>query len=121
MSKIKHFDSHSVTFEFLNHRTKKYNKTTITIEEFFDRFIQHIPEKFFKMTRYYGLFATAVRGKTLPKLFKIFNQKPALTHDSGRACNIRCKIFSIPANLAQNRPRTVIFTLIYFDKLRNKY
>ena len=27
------------------------------------------------MTRYYGLFATAVRGKTLPKLFKIFNQK----------------------------------------------
>ena len=75
MSKIKHFDSHSVTFEFLNHRTKKYNKTTITIEDFFDRFIQHIPEKFFKMTRYYGLFATAVRGKTLPKLFKIFNQK----------------------------------------------
>jgi hypothetical protein len=44
----------------------------------------------------------------------------ALTHDSGRACNIRCKIFSIPANLAQNRPRTVIFTLIYFDKLRNQ-
>ena len=52
-----------------------HNRTTISIEEFFSRFIQHIPEKFFKMTRYYGLFATAVRGKTLPKLFKIFNQK----------------------------------------------
>ncbi|AXA34663.1 transposase [Francisella adeliensis] len=75
MSKIKYFDSKKVTFEFLNHRTKKYNKTTITIDEFFDRFIQHIPEKFFRMTRYYGLFANAVRGKTLPKLFKIFNQQ----------------------------------------------
>jgi hypothetical protein len=74
MSKIKHFDSESVTFDFLNHRTKKFNTTTISMEEFLDRFLQHIPEKFFKMTRYYGLFATAVRGKYLPKLFKIFNQ-----------------------------------------------
>jgi hypothetical protein len=45
------------------------------INEFFERFIQHIPDKYFKMTRYYGLFANAVRGKTLPKVYKLLDQK----------------------------------------------
>lgn len=75
MSKIKRFDGKTVTFKFLNHRTKKYKTTTVTMEEFFEKFLQHIPEKHFRMTRYYGLFATAVRGKLLPIVYKIFNQK----------------------------------------------
>ena len=75
MSKILDFTGTHVTYKYLNHRTKKYNQLTITANEFFEKFIQHIPEKGFRMTRYYGLLANAVRGKLLPRVYEIFNQK----------------------------------------------
>ena len=45
------------------------------MDEFIERFIQHIPEKGFRMIRYYGFLSNAVRGKLLPKIYKILGQK----------------------------------------------
>lgn len=53
--RIEHYDSRQVTFW---HETEKNNRrhVTLTVEEFLNRLIQHIPPKSFKMVRYYGLY-----------------------------------------------------------------
>ncbi len=41
---------------------------TLSVEEFMGRMIRHIPEKNFRLIRYYGLYANAVKNKLLPIL-----------------------------------------------------
>ena len=37
---------------------------------------QHIPPKGFKLIRYFRFLSNCIRGKLLPKIYKIFNQEP---------------------------------------------
>ena len=46
------------------------------MDEFLDKFTQHIPPKGFKLIRYFGFLANCIRGKLLPKIYKIFDQEP---------------------------------------------
>lgn len=75
MSRLLHYDGNVVIFEFLNHRTKKKEEVECSAHEFIERFIQHIPEKHFKLIRYYGVLANRVKGKLLPKVYELLNQK----------------------------------------------
>lgn len=43
-------------------------------EEFIDRFVQHIPDKHFRMINFYGFLANRVRGQWLPKIYVLLNQ-----------------------------------------------
>jgi len=74
-SKLKHYDGHSVTVSYLNHKTKKYERYRISVEEFIKKFIQHIPDIGFRMIRYYGFLAHRVRGKLLPEVYKLLKQE----------------------------------------------
>lgn len=65
-SKLRHYDGNSVTFRYLDHHTKTYQNFTATAEEFIARLIQHIPDKNFRLIRYYGFLAHRVRSKLLP-------------------------------------------------------
>ena len=56
-SRLKHYDGKEVVFNFLNHRTKKHKDFHCSADEFIRRFIQHIPEKNFRLIRYYGFLA----------------------------------------------------------------
>ena len=56
MSKIKEYDGNTIKFRFLNHRNNKHQDLKLTIDEFIERFIQHIPEKGFRMIRYMDFF-----------------------------------------------------------------
>jgi hypothetical protein len=47
----------TVTFHYNRHEDDVYVEETIPTMEFIKRLIQHIPEKNFKMIRYYGLYA----------------------------------------------------------------
>lgn len=74
-SRLAHYDGKTVSFDYLNHRNQKYQKATYDTHEFIRRFIQHIPDKGFRMIRYYGFLANRVRGKLLPIIYKLLNQK----------------------------------------------
>ncbi|QIX57455.1 transposase [Piscirickettsia salmonis] len=45
-----------------------------SIDDFIDRLTQHIPDKFFKMIRYYGFLSYRTRTIILPK-FMIWSDK----------------------------------------------
>ncbi|HDY8011895.1 TPA: transposase, partial [Vibrio vulnificus] len=42
---------------------------TLTAEELICRLIEHIPDKHFKMVRYYGFLSNRRRGEMLPKVY----------------------------------------------------
>ena len=56
-SRIDKYDGEMVTFHYNRHEDDKYVEETIPALEFIERLIRHIPEKHFKMIRYYGIYA----------------------------------------------------------------
>ncbi len=47
----------TVTFHYNRHEDNKYIEKTVPVLEFISLLMQHIPEKHFKMIRYYGVYA----------------------------------------------------------------
>ena len=74
MTRLKHYDGKMVTFEYLNHRTKQRDRFVCEEEEFLMRLLQHVPDKGFRMIRYYGFLANRVRSKWLPKVYDLLDQ-----------------------------------------------
>lgn len=56
-SRIDSYDGDFVTFHYNRHDDNKLITETIPVLEFISRLTQHIPEKQFKMIRYYGIYA----------------------------------------------------------------
>lgn len=56
-SRIDAYDGESVTFHYTRHEDNKLVSECIHALDFIKRLIVHIPEKHFKMLRYYGLYA----------------------------------------------------------------
>lgn len=57
LSRIDSYDGDSVTFHYNRHEDNAYIQKKLPAIDFIKLLIQHIPEKHFKMTRYYGLYA----------------------------------------------------------------
>lgn len=72
-SRIDSYDGDLVTFHYNKHEDNSYVEKTIPFLDFIKLLIQHIPEKHFKMTRYYGLYA---RHREIDKsLFKTISKE----------------------------------------------
>ena len=56
-SRIDHYDDDFVTFHYTRHEDNKTITERIPALDFIKRLIIHIPEKHFKMLRYYGIYA----------------------------------------------------------------
>jgi len=56
-SLIDSYDGDHVTFHYNKHEDNSYVEKTIPVLDFIKLLIQHIPEKHYKMTRYYGLYS----------------------------------------------------------------
>jgi predicted RNA-binding Zn-ribbon protein involved in translation (DUF1610 family) len=56
-SRIDDYDGDTVTFHYNRHEDNKLMVEKIPALEFIQRLIRHIPEKHFKMIRYYGIYA----------------------------------------------------------------
>ena len=59
-ARLLHYDGANVMFDYLDHRTKKNNVLQMEVFDFFDRFTQHIPERYFRMIRYFGFLSNWV-------------------------------------------------------------
>jgi hypothetical protein len=74
-SRLAHYDGGSrITLRFLNHRTGDYEDLALSQRELIPRLIKHIPEKHFRMIRYFGFLANRVVGKLLPTVKKALGQ-----------------------------------------------
>lgn len=55
--RIDDYDGENVTFHYNRHEDNALVVETIPALDFMERLVQHIPEKHFKMVRYYGIYA----------------------------------------------------------------
>ena len=72
-SRIDNYDGENVTFHYTRHKDNKTVSECIPVMEFISRLIRHIPEKQFKMLRYYGIYAR--QHKQSPKLFRCMSSE----------------------------------------------
>jgi hypothetical protein len=73
-SRLKHYNGYEITFKYLDHKTNRIRRFTLTIEQFIARFVQHIPDTGFRMIRYYGFLSNRTRKKLLPIVYKLIGQ-----------------------------------------------
>ena len=73
-SRLRHYIGGDVVFNYLDHRTKTMKKLTLSQEEMLIRILSHVPEKHFKMIRYYGFLSNRLRGDNLPKIYEQLGQ-----------------------------------------------
>ncbi len=70
-SRLTHYNGGaSLSFRYLDHKTGETATETLTQRELVARLKQHIPEKFFKMVRYFGFLANRVCGEKLPQVYR---------------------------------------------------
>lgn len=79
MSRLKHYDGNEVIFQYLDHTTKTQRQFKCSAMDFIERLIKHIPDKGFRMIRYYGVLANRVRGALLPKVRELLGQPDVVT------------------------------------------
>ena len=87
-SRIDSYDGENVTFHYNKHEDNSYVEKTLPVLDFIKLLIQHIPEKHFKMTRYYGLYARHREiDKTLHKAIHPSKHKILLDFNGGSQLN----------------------------------
>ncbi|WP_031599155.1 IS91 family transposase, partial [Pseudomonas savastanoi] len=70
-SRLAHYTSGAtLSFTYLDHRTQTYQQETLSQADMLRRVVQHIPEKHFRMIRYFGFLANRVCGQYLPKVYE---------------------------------------------------
>ena len=74
-TRISAFDGNSVSFWFDDRKLHKKVFITLPVEEFIKRIIRHIPDKYFKQIRYFGVFANRVRAKLCGKIIDLLHKE----------------------------------------------
>ncbi|EIY5386262.1 transposase, partial [Klebsiella variicola] len=69
-SRLRHYSGGAVVHHYLDHRTGKHKRQTLSQEEMIGRYISHVPARHFKMVRYPGFLANRKRGTLLPKVYE---------------------------------------------------
>jgi hypothetical protein len=77
-TRIKAYDGKFVTYEYLDHYTNTKKLMTLPVLKFIARLISHIPDKNFRVIRYYGFLANRVSGKLLPLVYALLNLKKVI-------------------------------------------
>lgn len=62
-SRISGYDGKNVTFWFVDHKSEERVFVTKSVFEFIEAIIQHIPDKNFKLIRYYGVYSRKSVGR----------------------------------------------------------
>jgi len=73
-TRIKHFDGGQVTFVYFDHHSKSEHSMTLPVSDFIKRLISHIPDRYFKMVRYYNWLSNRTRNLYLPFIYQQLKQ-----------------------------------------------
>lgn len=87
-SRIIDYDGTYVTFWYNRHEDNKHIVEKIHAYDFIKRLIIHIPDKYFNLVRYYGLYAKEYKHSN--KLFKMMSSSVKKVHDKLK--NWQCRI-----------------------------
>lgn len=74
-SKLRHYNGGAVVHHYYDHQTQQHRQQTLTQEEMIGRYISHVPDKHFKMVRYYGFLSNSKRGTLLPKVYEALDME----------------------------------------------
>lgn len=86
-SRIDSYDGDTVTFHYNRHEDNAFVSETIPVMEFISRLIRHIPEKNFKMIRYYGIYARSFEStKKIRRVISKEKHKILLSFNRWRNC-----------------------------------
>ena len=72
-TRLHRYDGKTVTFWYKDHEGGRCF-VTVTVREFIKALIQHIPDRNFKMIRYYGAYSRGIKGKHSEYLQRILKQ-----------------------------------------------
>ena len=72
-SRIDNYDGTNVTFHYNRHEDDQLVVETVSATEFIKKLIVHIPDKHFKMIRYYGIYAK--KHKNSDKIFLVVSKQ----------------------------------------------
>lgn len=73
-TRIEEYNGKLVTFKFLDHYNNTIDRITMPVMQFIASLIMHIPDRYFRMIRYYGFLSNRTRGAQLPIVYKAINQ-----------------------------------------------
>jgi hypothetical protein len=77
-TRIKGYDGNNVTFEYLDHYENAKKTMTLSAQEFITRLISHIPDRYFRVIRYFGFLANRIRAKLLPIIYGFLATIPTI-------------------------------------------
>lgn len=73
-TRIKAYNGTTVTYDYYDHHEDKTVTLTMPVFDFIKRVITHIPDKYFKMVRYYNWLSTRTRNQYLPMIYEKLQQ-----------------------------------------------
>ena len=73
-TRITLYDGHNVTYNYFDHHDKPHHSMTITVFDFIKRLISHVPDRYFRVVRYYNWLSNRTRNQYLPFIYKSLNQ-----------------------------------------------
>ena len=73
-ARIEKYNGSEVTFKFLDHYNNTVDRVTMSVFKFISSIIMHIPDRNFRMIRYYGFLSNRTRGQMLPLVYKAIKQ-----------------------------------------------
>ncbi len=117
-SRVIKYDGKEVTFWYESHEDNKRIEVELDALEFIKKVIIHIPEKNFKMIRYYGIYAR--NNKHKGKFFRLINEKVFLELKKLRKWEYRIlKAFGIDPLKCERCGSTMHLDGIYYNKSGN--
>lgn len=72
-TRIKRYENGLVTFEYLDHYNNTTKIITLPVFDFIARLIAHIPDKHFRLIRYYGWLSNRTRSTLLEVVYQLLN------------------------------------------------
>lgn len=94
-----------MTFDYLNHRNGRTESLSLSSEVPIERMIQYIPDKHFRMIRYFGFLSNRRLGEILPKVYDALGMAPKDSPEMpGYAANLKGYVKVDPFECTLCRP-----------------